>query len=169
MYLRIQFHQCWLWKRKFLCGCTFAKRDQEMWDAYELGTKFITSRTLLYSTGYAEWKTVFHILYICLLILSQSWPTFKKIAAINLTLLNETDVYNFPQKCLFTLTIVTVCINVWMKLVVYIYQTFRHGNVELPSGKGCWLFHEIIISIKNFLISKEDNYFLNVWCEQSFY
>ena len=40
--------------------------------------------------------------------ISQSWPIIKKMATINITSLNKTDVQNFRQKFLFTLKIIWV-------------------------------------------------------------
>ena len=70
-----------------------------------------------------------HVLYIYLLYLSQNWPT-KKMAAISIMSLNKSGVLRFPQKRLFTLRMIKVFIDVWMKLVAL------SPNVPWSRNKG---------------------------------
>ena len=62
----------------------------------------------------------------------------KKMASINVTLLNKTDVQNFPQKYLFTLRTIWVFINVWLNLVV-LFPNFSwsrwKGQLEWKSSR----------------------------------
>ena len=101
-------------------------------------------------------------------------------------LLNKTDTQNFPQKCLFTLRMITGFINVWMNMVVLLpkfswsqykdtHNTSRIFFIEFREWqyepgrqkqgflKGAKFSRKWLSVLKAFLFQKENYSFCEFW------
>ena len=99
LYLRIQFHQCWIWKKHLYVDLVAQKC---LWDQEILVTFSLQPAELYYILlVFLCWmeNSCSRSLHV-IAFLSQSWSTAKKMAAINITSLNKNDVQHFPPKWL---------------------------------------------------------------------
>ena len=66
-------------------------------------------------------------------------------------LLNNTDIQNFPQKCLFILRMIGVFINVYKRIWWYFYQNFHDHDTRLV-----WIEKQLIPPGYSILNSETD-------------
>ena len=89
---------------KKICGFTFGKHACKVKE-YNPHSLYNQQNCIVFCCYcYGEWKT--NIFYIYLMLLSQSQSIIQKMAAINVTSLNQTNIHSFCKKYMLTLTMV---------------------------------------------------------------